>query len=49
MYVDDTTLVDIVPNDDASLHLTTGIARAHFAGLKLEGDFGELNRRAEKI
>ena len=49
MYVDDTMLVDIVPTEDASLHLTTGMARAHFCSLKLEGDFGELNRRAEKI
>ena len=49
MYVDDTTLVDIVPTSDAAVHITTAITAAHLGRLALEGDFGKLNRRAEEI
>lgn len=49
MYVDDTTLVDVVGMEAAALHLTTGTTKAHMGQLALEGDFVELDRRAEAI
>ena len=49
MYVDDTTLVDIVPTSDAAVHITTAMTTAHMERLDLEGDMDNLNQRAEDI
>ena len=49
LYVDDTTLFDCQDFANATLHLTTGTSRAHFQGLPLERDLGELSERAEDI
>ena len=49
MYVDDTTLVDVVPMDDAVLHFTTAQTAAHLEGLELERDLETLKDRAEDI
>ena len=49
LYVDDTTLFDHQDVANATLHLTTGTSRAHFQGLPLEQDLGELSERAEDI
>lgn len=46
LYVDDTTLLDAVPVDEAALHLTTAATTTHFQNLVLERDFVELERRA---
>ena len=49
MYVDDTTLVDVVQTEKATLHLTTAATKAHFEDLALEEDFAVLEGRAEEI
>ena len=49
MYVDDTTLVDVVQTEEAALHITTAATNAHFGGLALEEDFAVLESRAEEI
>ena len=49
MYVDDTTLVDIVPTASAAIHISAAATSAHLGELVLEDDFVELNRRAEEI
>ena len=49
MYVDDTTLVDIIVTDSATLHLTTTTTQAHLQDLELERDFENLRNRAEGI
>ena len=49
MYVDDTTLVDVVATEDAERHLTTGAPIAHLSGLGIGIDFQRLNDRAESI
>ena len=49
MYVDDTTLVDIVSVNDALLHFSTQTPRAHMEGLHLQEDLRLLTRKAESI
>ena len=49
MYVDDTTLVDVVQTEKAALHLTTAATKAHFEDLALGEDFAVLEGRAEEI
>ena len=49
MYVDDTTLVDVVPIAGATLHVSTAATRARLENLEIERDFAELNTRAEQI
>ena len=49
LYVDDTTLVDAVHTDQASVHISSASPTATFGGLELEADMKELNRRAEAI
>ena len=49
MYVDDTTLVDCVGTNTATLHLTTAATVARLEGMELERDFWELNERAEEL
>ena len=49
MYVDDTTLVDVVAMDSAALHISASQTVAQLAGLDLEGDLDELRRRTEEI
>ena len=49
MYVDDTTLTDIVPTNAATLHLSASKASAHLDNLDLERDFRVLEGRAREI
>ena len=49
MYVDDTTLVDVVETSEAVLHISTAPMQAHLSGLELERDMERLNERAENI
>ena len=49
MYVDDTTLLDVVDCGDATIHLTTDKAAASFENLRLEADLLELSRRTLEI
>ena len=49
LYVDDTTLVDIVATENATRHISTHAPTAHMSGLRLEEDFETLNGRAEDI
>ena len=48
LYVDDTTLFDVVRTEQASLHITTATPKAAFEHLDLEEDMRELERRAER-
>ena len=49
MYVDDTTLVDIVSTSDASFHFSTQTPRAHMEGLELQEDLRRLTGKVESI
>ena len=49
LYVDDTTLVDIVATENAARHISTHAPTAHMSGLSLKEDFETLNGRAEDI
>ena len=49
LYVDDTTLLDVVSMDSATRHLTTGTTKEEFRELELGADFGVLVGRAEDI
>ena len=49
MYVDDTTLVNIVETNEAVLHVSTAPTVAHLANLELQGDLQRLNERAQDI
>ena len=49
MYVDDTTLTDIVGTEEATLHLSTARANVHLDNLALERDFHTLEERANQI
>ena len=47
LYVDDTTLLDLVGADEVKIHLRTAAATATFDNLNLEDNMRELTRRAE--
>ena len=49
LYVDDTTLLNSVPLNEAERHLTTGTTVEEFWQLAAAGDFDELSRRVEDI
>ena len=49
MYVDDTTDVDIVGVDTATLHLSTRATSAENKNLAIEGDFNVIEERGEGI
>ena len=49
MYVDDTTLFDVVPLSQASRHISTGITQERFENLEVGRDFKNLGERAEDI
>ena len=49
LYVDDTTLLDVVDMDDAIRHVTTEKTVKAFIGLELASDFEVLSRRAGDI
>ena len=49
LYVDDTTLVDVVPMQEAIRHITTTTTEETFSGLRLENSFEELERGANEI
>ena len=49
LYVDDTTLVDVVPMQGATRHISTATTVENFSDLRLEGTFEELERRATEI
>ena len=49
LYVDDTTILDSVPLNEAERHITTGTTVEEFRQLAVAGDFDELSRRAEDI
>ena len=49
MYVDDTTLVDVVALDNAALHISASQTVAHLADLDLGGDLDELRSQTEEI
>lgn len=49
LYVDDTTILDIVDSDKATVHITTGPTEELFRDLEVKRDFAELSGRAEDI
>ena len=49
LYVDDTTLLDSVPTEEAARHITTNRTVAFFDGLRVGDDFEVLNGRANDI
>ena len=49
MYVDDTTMIDVVGTDNATLHISTSVTKACFEDLMLERDMRALKDRAENI
>ena len=49
LYVDDTTLLDVVSMESAVRHITTGTTKEEFRELELGADFGVLVGRAEDI
>ena len=42
MYVDDTTMIDVVDTGKATLHISTNVTKACFEDLRLESDMREL-------
>ena len=49
MYVDDTTVVDVVGVDEAVLHMSAGPTRANYPNLAVGRDFNVIEDRAEAI
>ena len=49
LYVDDTTLLDVVPTESAIRHYTTATPVEDYVGMRLETDLDTLNGRAEEI
>ena len=49
LYVDDTTLVDVVPMSAAVRHITTGVTDELFSGLELESAMLNLEQEASNI
>ena len=49
LYVDDTTLLDVVPMSGAIKHITTGVTDELLSGLRLEGAMANLEKGATDI